>query len=328
MKEIRILPITYAPYDLEWLYSLFCIDQREYRIVIDEENPQYILVFISHVIYFDFLYKQFQKFYSNDRIIIFLGDEAISPDMNLYDYAITYDDIFSMGDRICRRPTALQVRGMGLISIGNQIKTENAGEEFERRKFCNFIYSNSNANAYRDLLFYTLNRYQKVDSLGSHLHNCATEVTRENENWFKLSIGEKKDYRFSIAAENSFFSGYTSEKIISSFLAHTVPVYWGNPNIAREFNPKAFINCHDYESVDEVLEAVIKVNEDKDLWCAMVEQPWQTMEQIDMQNKQIAEYRKFVNNIFNQDIQDAKRVYQGTSVWGYIDFCMNRRKNI
>lgn len=284
------------------------------------------MVCISHVIYFDSLYKKFQRVYSNDRIIIFLGDEAISPDMNLYDYAITYDDIFHMGDRICRRPTALSIRGMELICAGNHMKAENAEKEFEKRQFCNFIYSNSRANAYRDLLFYTLSRYQKVDALGSHLHNCDVEVTRENEDWFNLSIEEKKAYRFSIAAENSFFSGYTSEKIISSFLAYTVPVYWGNPNIAKEFNSKAFINCHDYESLDEVLETVVKVNEDKNLWCSMIEQPWQTTEQAAIQNKQIADYKRFTNNIFEQDIRDAKRVYQGTAIWNYIDFHMKWRK--
>ena len=66
--------------------------------------------------------------------------------------------------------------------------------------------------------------------------------------------------------------------------------------------------------MEEVLEAVKKVNEDRDLWCHMVSQPWRTQEQISIQEEQIETYRRFTNHIFAQDIQDAKRTYYGTHV--------------
>ena len=318
LKEIRILPICATPCSENELYNWLCLDRQAYKITIDRENPQYILVCISHIVYHRELFRKFREFYSDDRVTIFLGEEAISPDMNLFDYALTYDDQIFMGDRICRRPTVLWMRGGHSISQNNEVN--DAEQEYERRKFCNFVYSNSKAAPQRDDLFWTLNSYQRVDSLGKHLHNCDVEVTRGKSNWFELSIRQKENYRFSIAAENSFFSGYTSEKIISSLLAHSVPVYWGNPNIAKEFNPDAFINCHDYKSMEEVLEVVKRVNEDKDLWCHMVRQPWRTQEQITLQDEQIKTYGRFTNHIFEQDIKDAKRTYYGTSVWNYRQF--------
>ncbi|MCM1174205.1 MAG: glycosyltransferase family 10 [Blautia sp.] len=325
MKQIRILPLINNDYNIEWLYQLFLLDKEKYEIVVDYEDPQYVLVVISHVIYRNaLLYKQLQNIYSEDRIIIFLGDEAISPDMNLFDYAITYDDELFMRDRICRRPTVLWMRGGDKICKKNHLEYAEAEQKYDTRKFCSFIYSNAKANTHRASIFYGLNSYQNVDALGKYLHNCDIEITRNEKNWFELSIEQKENYRFSIAAENSFFRGYTSEKIISSFLAHSIPIYWGNPNIEKEFNPKAFINCHNYKDLNEVIEKVKTINEDKALWSYIVTQPWQTDEQISLQNEQINNYRSFTDHIFAQDIKDAKRIYQGTAVWNYIDFWMNK----
>ena len=324
MKELRILPICITPFSDDEIYSILCLNRNKYHVVIDKENPEYLLVCISHIVLFDELFNQFRQFYSDERVAIFLGEEAISPDMNLFDYAITYDDQLEMGDRICRRPTILWMRGGADISNKNEIK--DAEREYETRKFCNFIYSNSNAAPQRDQLFWTLTSYHKVDSFGKQLHNCDAEVTRKENNWFELFIRQKENYRFSVASENAFFSGYTSEKIISSFLAHTVPIYWGNPNIAKEFNSDAFINCHDYSSLEDVLKVVKKVNEDKDLWCHMVNQPWRTNEQIVRQDEQIQMYKRFTNHIFEQDIKDAKRTYFGTHVWGYQHFWLKEKK--
>lgn len=53
----------------------------------------------------------------------------------------------------------------------------------------------------------------------------------------------KKHFRFSIDMENSSFDGYVSEKIFTGFLAQTIPVYFGDPNIENLINPRRFIHC-------------------------------------------------------------------------------------
>ena len=203
LKELRILPFCITPFSDDEIYSILCLNRNKYHVVIDKENPEYLLVCISHIVLFDELFNQFRQFYSDERVAIFLGEEAISPDMNLFDYAITYDDQLEMGDRICRRPTILWMRGGADISNKNEIK--DAEREYETRKFCNFIYSNSNAAPQRDQLFWTLTSYHKVDSFGKQLHNCDAEVTRKENNWFELFIRQKENYRFSVASENAFF---------------------------------------------------------------------------------------------------------------------------
>ena len=59
---------------------------------------------------------------------------------------------------------------------------------------------------------------------------------------------------------------YITEKIIYPLLIGSIPIYWGCPEVAEYVNPKAFINCNDYDSFDEVVERVKQVNEDPQLY--------------------------------------------------------------
>lgn len=52
-----------------------------------------------------------------------------------------------------------------------------------------------------------------------------------------------RDYRFSVAAENAALPGYVTEKIVNSYLAETVPIYWGAPDFPAYFNAAAVVMC-------------------------------------------------------------------------------------
>ncbi len=70
-----------------------------------------------------------------------------------------------------------------------------------------------------------------------------------------------RQYKFTIAFENESCPGYTTEKIIHALAAGSVPIYWGNPDVARLFNPSAFINCHDFSSFEEVVEKILSIDD-------------------------------------------------------------------
>ncbi len=55
---------------------------------------------------------------------------------------------------------------------------------------------------------------------------------------------------------------------------NSLPIYWGNPNIQTDFNPKSFINVHDYKSFDEAIEEIIRVDKDEGAYREYIEQPW------------------------------------------------------
>ena len=58
-----------------------------------------------------------------------------------------------------------------------------------------------------------------------------------------------KDYRFSVAIENTNEDYYFTEKLIDCFMTGTVPIYWGCPSIGEFFNEKGMIKFDNIEDV-------------------------------------------------------------------------------
>lgn len=320
MKRIRIFEISlFSEKDFAITYYLN-IDQERFDIVWDDENPQYVVVVLSHVIQSKELFDLFRRLYSKDRIVIFVGDECVYPDMNLCDYAVSYADDFSCADRVARFPLFWIHRKYIKKDFEANFDIES---EYQRRRFCNFIYSNSRAHPCRDNLFFAINKYKEVESLGKHLRNRNIPWTRNAKDYFKISTELKSNYRFSIAAENDNFIGNTSEKILSSFYSHSVPIYWGNPKIAEEFNDAAFINCHDYSSFDEVVNRIQMIDNNRELWGELIRTPMFTDEQLKKHINEYEKYKTYIAHIFSQDIKDAKRITFGTAAQDYLDFWVN-----
>lgn len=59
-------------------------------------------------------------------------------------------------------------------------------------------------------------------------------------------------YKFSICFENMCFPGYITEKIIDCFVAGTIPIYLGAPDIAEWVPRDAFVDRRDFDSWDSL----------------------------------------------------------------------------
>ena len=276
------------------------------------EKPEYIiateLIYVDRKIaklFFDLVEK------NPNAILIFIGYEFVSPDMNIFDYALSFDRNCKMQDRIVKVPTIYHFAGY-MLETKNQMSYEEALKEYEKRKFCNFIYSNSNAHPVRDQIFYALERYKRVDSLGGHLNNMGNTITRYEKDWGYQSINMKAQYRFSISAGNAIGSGNTDEKLLTSFQAHSIPIFWGDPDVEDEFNPDAFINVGKFSTLEDLVFEVSRIDQDPHLWSKMVSAPWQTPEQEREKIKEEERYTEFWLNVFCQDISKAHRAPQGT----------------
>ena len=287
----------------------------------DDDNPEYIIAtdrcFITREPR-DRLIRYLAE--KEDRIFIFLTHECVDPDLTIFDYAFTWNSELTCGDRIVHCiPYIYTLKGcpseQSEYPLRNDITRDNAASLLSGKTgFCNFIYSHGMGHSYRDNFFHLLSQRRHVDSLGPWLHNTDTEPNRNNLNWYELSVRMKSPYKFSIAIENATYKGYTSEKIISSLQAHTVPIYWGNPVVSDYINPKAFINCHDYTSPEEVIERVMEIDSNNDEWIDMVSQPWQTEEQRAKVISAADEYYSAIRHIFTQDLKEARRRPEG--LWG------------
>ncbi len=181
---------------------------------------------------------------------IFYAGENVRPDFRHCDYAFTFD--YPVTDRNFRYPL------YGLSKIAPLFAPRDVDAVLaEKTRFCAFVFSNPRARERIDFME-RLSRYKKVDC-GGRVNNNIGFLVED-----KLQF--LRPYKFSIAFENSSWPGYTTEKLPEAMLASTVPVYWGNPLVHRDFNTRAFINCHDYRSMDEAVAAVIELDRDETLY--------------------------------------------------------------
>lgn len=56
----------------------------------------------------------------------------------------------------------------------------------------------------------------------------------------KTKLRWLEQYEYALCFENGQANGYFSEKIVDSFMAHTVPIYWGAPDIEDYFPEKSY----------------------------------------------------------------------------------------
>lgn len=236
-----------------------------------------------------------------DCVRIFWTGENFQPDFNICDYAVGFSHI-EFEDRYKRIPLYYfylpdYERARNKHKISNDII-------MGKKKFCNFIYSNNKASKEREEFFDLLSEYKTVDSGGRFRNNIGGAVEDKHE--------FQKEYKFSIAFENSSSSGYTTEKILQAFSAGTIPIYWGNPNVGKDFNEKAFINCHSYNSFADVIDVVKEIDNDDELFAKYIKEPIGTEEQFP--EDALKDYKSYVIKICSQSPQDAYR--RNRVFWG------------
>lgn len=312
MKQIRIFCIHPFCNDLDSFLDYLHLDYSDIEFIWDENSPEY-LISTEAIFSNKKCNTLFHKLYLKAKINILVAQEAMCPDFNLFDYAVSFDCNLQNGDRFVQLIPPFTMYHNFLSTITNSIKNEKEAliELKTKTGFCNFLYSNWKAHPIRDELFFALSSYKKVDSLGRHLNNVEKlgtgYVGHANE-----CNDIKRPYKFSIACENASFRGYTSEKIYTSLSAHTVPIYWGDPEIVRNVNPDCFVNVNDYSSIDDLIQAVKTIDEDDLLWAKMVSSPWRTDTQIAYHKERDKSYKDFFYHIFNQEIEHASRIGKGT----------------
>ncbi|SEG15930.1 Glycosyltransferase family 10 (fucosyltransferase) C-term [Butyrivibrio sp. Su6] len=254
------------------------------------ENPDFLFCGVA--------YEANRLKYNCARIM--LTGENYIPDFNCVDYAIGFHYL-TFEDRYLRAPLYLFYENDYALALE---KHKNY-KSIKKEGFCNFIYSNGrDAMKERDDFFYSLSKYKKVDSGGKHLNNIGKAVDD------KLEFQRK--YKFSIAFENASVNGYTTEKILQAFSAGTIPIYYGDPLISKEFNSKAFINCHDFDTFDDVIDRVREIDNNDNLFEEYLSQP--VFNDIERAKEPLKMYKDFIYKICSQDPQSAIR--RCNDCWG------------
>lgn len=307
MKTIKIKYVDFYCGFKPDTYPLTTILREHFNVLFSDE-PDYI-------IYSCFGHEHLK--YTNCIKICCLG-ENVAPDFNLCDYAIA-EERLDFGDRYFWYPTGLDL----IIHPELYNRDSRSAADEKRTQFCSFVYSNGGADPFREQLFQAINHYRPVACGGKLHHNVDIPQVKPN-NYQADRINFEKQFKFSIACENSSHPGYSTEKILISFISGTIPIYWGDPFIKEMYNEKAFINVSDFSSLDEVIREIDAIDSDPARYEEMIRQP------VFAKNWDYTTYRKnyvnFLCNIFEQPKEQAYR--RNRVFWGErYDHTMNEWYN-
>jgi hypothetical protein len=206
---------------------------------------------------------------------IFYTGENIRPNFNECDYSLTFDFEDYEGKNIRLPLWLLQIDFFDkkdynnpkfVIPLKNLLDYKNNPySQTKKENFC--VIVNNHLGNRRDEILRCLirDKHQTVNGYGKIFNN-----------WFygegtKLDILSK--FKFNICFENTLHPGYYTEKLIHAKAAFTVPIYYSDKNIEKDFNTNSFLNLNDFESMEHFCDRILEINSNDILYKEKVEQP-------------------------------------------------------
>lgn len=222
---------------------------KKYHVVLSEDPD---LFFFTHP------YNGKRDYLHTKCHRVFIGWENARADWNCCDYVLD-SDFYTNNPRHKRWPI------WAGWDTSKLLQPKNIELFLQKKKFACMVVSNAKAKE-RIAFFHELSKYKQVDSGGRYLNNIGGPVADKME--------FIKDYKFVISFENSSYPGYTTEKLIEPMLVNSIPVYWGNTEVGRDFNTSSFIHVNQYASYKETIDLLIELDNNDEKYMQLAMQPW------------------------------------------------------
>jgi GR25 family glycosyltransferase involved in LPS biosynthesis len=184
------------------------------------------------------------------------------------DFNFTFD---RNSDKNTRFPLWLGYMNDYLLEECNRRKNGIINVPPQRERFCSFISNGEVKTTHRRTFVDKLSNYKKVHCGGKFLNNIGYHVPRGVNCSGKIE--HNNNYKFAIAFENEDYPGYVTEKICDVYKSNCIPIYWGTKEVVKDFNPKTFINATDFANFDDLVEYIIKVDNDEELYNSYFQEP-------------------------------------------------------
>ncbi len=234
---------------------------------------------------------------------IFLTGEYVSPNFNISDYALAFDYL-QFGDRYCRLPLIKLFRDAYACLCAPRPPADTVLAK--KTGFCAYVMSNTkNSAPEREMLVNALDTYKPVTMGGKWRNNVGGPVADK--------IAFQSAYKFVFAIENYSAPGYLTEKFAQAAESNAIPIYWGDPSITQCINPKSFINCHDFSSMEALVARIRELDQDDEAFRAMLAEPWFINDEEPPEWRDTT-FTDFLRNIFDQPLEAAYR--RNRSRWG------------
>lgn len=290
--------------NFSWMNFFVNILKIKYEVVIDTINPDL-------VIYTNQFYRENElDYYTNETIRgidqynddikkIFISGEA-RPDFNSHlskgenYYVLGYEH--QSHDRYLRFPTyvldafVLHNEGGMFDNPYNWLITQRNFEKISSTKkyFCSLVQASNNPDRGRMFDIIEKKYYIKSsgpwrqtikdeDSLNPHkYHNYSNPeyMGKIDGLTYRDKINFFSDTTFNLSFQFTNTDFLTQEKIIHSYAANCIPIFYGNRFIENEgFNPNSFINCHKFENFEEAFAFIDDIYNNKNKLKKYFEEP-------------------------------------------------------
>lgn len=257
MADISVKFVEFWPtFDIHNNLFVKTLSLRHNVTVLDCESPD-----TPDILFYSRCGASGKSHYDYDNCIkVYYTGENDIPDFNECDYALSFHPI-SFGPRHLRFPLYMLYE-YDLALNPPEISDRDALE----RGFCSMVLRNyGDCDPMRLKIIDAVEAYKPLAYGGRFRNNTGGCVEDK--------IDFLRHYKFNLALENSMVPGYVTEKIVEPFAAPSVPVYWGSDMAKEDFNPDAFINAADYDSLDKLLERIEYLDSNADEYLAMLRAP-------------------------------------------------------
>jgi len=280
---MNTIKVAYADFWPEWNLENFIepILKKQYNVVVDQNNPDVL---------FHSIFNRMQDTpkYKCKKVLILA--ENWRPSKFGSDYSISFDPKTPTNFRL----PLWQIYLLLWPKIKDKLYNRVNHESFDR--FCSFTVSNG-GNFMRNGMYQQLSQYKFVHSYGRYLTNdFGLQQASQGKYWrdAKDAFFLKYKHKFSITYENSPYPGYTTEKLMDSFLAGSIPIYWGDPKVKEDWNQEAFIDVNYFGNIIEVIK---KMDSDKEAFNSKYHQPVFTDSQKDKLENNLGEFENWLIKI-------------------------------
>lgn len=207
---------------------------------------------------------------SDNVVKIFYTPEAILPKLDNFDLVIGFDRIEN--NKFFRFPYYDLVGSNKKNNVdydrGKDLGVCNPHKEYFA---CFLVSNNSTMNTRNNLpmdgciarssIFNKLSKYKRVESGGKYANNIGKIISgEETTKWLS-------NCKFVIAYENQSYNGYITEKPFQAYFAGAIPIYYGDKTAVTDINKKAVIYAGDFNSEEDLIEYIKKVDNDDKLYC-------------------------------------------------------------
>jgi hypothetical protein len=120
----------------------------------------------------------------------------------------------------------------------------------EKTAFAAFLYTDCFKPIYhgkdfmlRVIFFDLLSDYKPVSALGE-CRRVGPRVEHVKETFHDdMPVDIYKPYKFVVSFENTEVQSYVTEKVVNGILSHSIPIYFGPPELGTLINPDRIIHC-------------------------------------------------------------------------------------